>query len=220
MSEVHRGEASAGQRVPAVVASHWVWVMEVVFGGVIALGFEKLVEAIRSDLNGPAGAVFRHLLVAACFFAFVIYDVAVYQVLIRKYPYAFRPLSAVRYALDLVMAFCLLLILLLGIDAAAAGFVPAIMAGLTFWHLAAAAWHVAASMEAHGRLPAVQVCAPHAAFIVAYWTAFAGWWFAGRWVPSLGPVRSDGFLHVLAVVVLAVSAYRSVQLGSRLAREP
>src|SRR5437016_5196058 len=94
------------------IDAQWIWVVDVVFGGVITLGFEKLAESLDQTLRGPRGRLVRHLFIATCFFAFVIYDVGAWHLIVDKLPYKNNALSAARYALDLLMAFALLTILL------------------------------------------------------------------------------------------------------------
>jgi hypothetical protein len=192
--------------------------MEVVFGGVITLGFEKLIEALQPDLLESPQKIVRHMFIAACFFAFVIYDVCVYLVLIRLFPYGATLASATRYLMDLVMAFCLLAVLLLGLSAEPERTAMATLVCLTFWHVAAAIWHIAAVWERDSKLPELSVFATHGVFAVSYWAVLlleAA--LSGATIRQT--VDSRGFTMALALTVLAVSIIRSLQMFSRFKRQ-
>ena len=89
------------------VGERWVWILDIVFGSVIGFGFQKLEEGLRLTAKSSVSAFMKHLFMAAGFLGFVIYDIGVYHILIKNFPYDVSSLSAARYVLDLIMAFLL-----------------------------------------------------------------------------------------------------------------
>jgi hypothetical protein len=209
-------DAMQGQNI----GIQWAWVLDVVFGGIIALGYQKLEEALQVSAKVSAREFLKHLFSACSFFAFVIYDVGVYHLLIQKYPYTVSPWSAVRYVLDLVMAFCLLVILMRGLSVHAEQFILDILLAISCWHLGAMSWHFAAAEEYDKMVPPASAFLPHICFVGLYWlllllyclvySRLRGCKFADLLTKET--VCSPKFLYVLCPSIFLVSIFRSVQI--------
>lgn len=202
------------------VGERWVWILDIVFGSIIGFGFQRLEEGLRLTAKSSVSAFMKHLFTAAGFLGFVIYDIGVYHILIKNFPYDVSRLSAARYVLDLIMAFLLMVILVRGLSIDAGKHAFEILIALTLWHVAAMCWHVAASMQINGSMPEVHTFSPHVAFIITYWSTFALWCFLiveGRHRRLAEPT---GFLVWLAASLLLISIWRSHQMIQKFVNEP
>lgn len=102
--------------ITQTVGERWVWILDIVFCSVIGFGFQKLEERLRLTARSSVSAFLKHLFMAAGFLGFVIYDIGVYHILIKSFPYDVSRLSPVGYVLDLIMAFLLMGILVRGLS--------------------------------------------------------------------------------------------------------
>lgn len=202
------------------VGERWVWILDIVFGSIIGFGFQRLEEGLRLTAKSSVSAFMKHLFMAAGFLGFVIYDIGVYHILIKNFPYDVSRLSAARYVLDLIMAFLLMVILVRGLSIDAGKHVFEILIALSLWHIAAMCWHFAASRQLNGVLPEVKTFSPHVAFIIIYWSAFALWYFLNREDNQRTLAEPTGFLVWLAASLLLISIWRSHQMIQKFVNEP
>ena len=199
-------------QVAQEVGERWVWILDIIFGSVIGFGFQKLEEGLRASARASTTAFLKHLLMAMGFLGFVIYDIGVYHILIKTFPYDFSRPSAARYVLDLVMAFLLMIILVRGLSSDAGENLFEILIALSLWHLAAICWHFAAAVQMHNEIPKVSTFLPHLVFIGLYWSFF-GVWYLGM-IHGLHEKRVDAkaFLVLLGGLLLCISIWRSHQM--------
>jgi len=198
------------------VSREWVWVLDVVFGGIITLGYQELEKSLRVSIKKSKRAFATHVFVAFSFILFVIYDVSFYHILITRFPFNISALSGCRYVLDLLMAFALLNVLTRGLSCENEQFTGQILIALSVWHLGAAGWHFAASIEHTHHPPTLSAFLPHFVFIGIYWSVLLIWFVVAKrmgWAETFQEAtNSKWFLRLLALCVLAISVYRSVQL--------
>lgn len=202
------------------VGERWVWILDIVFSSVIGFGFQKLEEGLRLTARSSVSAFMKHLFMAAGFLGFVIYDIGVYHILIKNFPYDVSSLSAARYVLDLIMAFLLMVILVRGLSIDAGKHVFEILIALSLWHIAAMCWHFAASMQRNGVMPDVNTFSPHVAFIAMYWLTFALWYFPNGEDRQSKLAEPTGFRVFLAAALLLISIWRSHQMIQKFVSEP
>lgn len=198
------------------ICQQWVTIVDVVFGGIITLGYQRLEESLKIAIKESIWIFWRRTFTAFVFLFFVIYDVGVYHVIIKTYPYAVTALSGGRYVSDLLMAFALLIILVRGLSPNAERSGLEILIALTVWHLGAISWHLLAHFEKHHVLAPIGSFLPHIIFISLYWTLLVVVSFVryGR-LSRAGLLRnltSVAYISSLSVLLLAVSIYRSVQI--------
>jgi hypothetical protein len=152
--------------------------MEVIFGGVIVFALEALEatveEAVRGVKAPPAIDLRVTFLAGACCMAFLLYDVGIYHLLTRSYPFQRSWTSVGRFCLDIVMTACLFLIVVPVMHKEPEGSTITVLMAATAWHLFAALWHLLASRERDGRLPLASRFLPHFVFPVSYWLLTLG----------------------------------------------
>jgi hypothetical protein len=202
------------------VGERWAWILDMVFGAIIAFGFQRLEEGLRASAKSSMTAFLKHLFMASGFIGFVIYDIGVYHILIKKFPYDVSELSAVRYVLDLLMAFLLMVILVRGLSIDAGKHVFEILIALSMWHIAAMCWHFAASMQINGSRPELKTFSPHILFVMIYWSTFALWYLTGAQDRQSKLAEPTGFLVWLALPLLLISIWRSNQMIQTFVSEP
>jgi hypothetical protein len=202
------------------VGERWAWILDMVFGAIIAFGFQRLEEGLRVSAKSSVTAFLKHLFMASGFIGFVIYDIGVYHILIKKFPYDVSELSAVRYVLDLVMAFLLMVILVRGLSIDVGKHIFEILIALSMWHIAAMCWHFAASMQIKGSTPEWKTFFPHILFVMIYWSTFALWYLTGAQDRRSKLAEPTGFLMLLALSLLLISAWRSNQMIQKFVSEP
>jgi hypothetical protein len=201
-----------------LVAERWAWILDVLFGAILAVAFEALSKNLDQVWDETPREAARVMFVALCFMSFFLYDVFVYHFVITLYPYRISFLSACRYVLDILMAFLLMEVLVPGVRPGPKPEVVKILVSLTLWHLCAAAWHCLANWDHFKKAPPPFSLFPHLGFIVLYWSTVLGWMLirgAAGWPTRLEEVST---LVALGVPVLAVALYRSRQLIQRLGR--
>lgn len=151
---------------PGDHATRWIWFLDVVFGAIVALGIEKYAVVIEQAWQAGAVTLILSLLSAVAVCSFVVYDIAIYHALAKKYPYRMSKPGFARFYLDLVMAFILYMLLVSAFQVRPEWF--AILATISIWHLAAMSWHGLARFED----PSVSLgpaIGPHLLALVGYW---------------------------------------------------
>jgi hypothetical protein len=185
---------------------NWAWFLDVVFGAIVVLGIGRYEQVVREVWVLGFGATALSLFVAACICCFVVYDIAVYHLLVRKFPYRQSFKGFLRFYLDLVMAFVLYLLLASALQVNPDWF--AIVLAVSGWHLAAILWHMLARYEhgiSGGRFKAYGL---HALFVLTYWmVAGLGWVF------GTGYLGLDRHQWPTLVLVLVSAAILVVSLG-------
>jgi hypothetical protein len=183
----------------------------VVFGAIVALGIGKYEGVIRHVWELGPGATALSLFVAGSIGCFVVYDIAVYHLLVGKYPYQLSPIGFLRFYLDLVMAFILYVLL-----ASALQVNPdwlTILVAVSLWHLAAVAWHVLARRELRATDDASKSYLMHGVFVCIYWiSAFLAWTIGGGIFGLADGRWKTPALVVVSAAILIISLYRWVQV--------
>lgn len=194
----------------------WVWFIDVVFGAIVALGIAKYEPVVRSAWQAGLSQVSFSLFIAISICSFVVYDIAVYHALVKKFPYKLSMLGFVRFYLDLVMAF-ILYVLLISAFAQSPDWV-AILTAVSCWHIAAVIWHIMARCE-HPQTEGWAVAVlPHVAFIALYWV-LAGlfYLYAKNTLQHNDAQTSDMVLVLVSTMILFVSFYRWNQVLKKIA---
>ena len=197
-------------------AERWPWFIDVLFGATAALGLEKYGDQFL--LLWPQGPIriLQSLVVAAGIALFVVYDIAIYHVLVKKFPFKFSKKSFVRLYLDLVMVFLLYLLLAVGLKPDARWVEVLII--VSSWNFAAALWHILARWEIKPKDDWRYAILPHYGFILCYWTVLGLAWLALSFVamPS-EDTRGRLFLVLACVTIGGVSWFRWGQVLKRFA---
>ncbi|TCI02901.1 hypothetical protein EZV61_11440 [Corallincola luteus] len=197
-------------------AGRWIWFLDVVFGAIVALGIQKYEPVVKQAWELGLATFVTSLVVASCIGFFVVYDIAVYHALANKYPYRMSFLGFSRFFLDLVMAFLLYLLLVNSFQVTPEWF--PILITISTWHVAAMIWHLIATNEhpqtsSHSDVSAL----PHLIFIGIYWlVAFLADGFSKHELQLAHDSQARTTLVVLAITILAVSAYRWQQILKKL----
>lgn len=204
--------------VPTEHAQRWIWFLDVVFGAIVALGIEKYEPVIRDAWLQGIGSFTLSLVVTISVFSFVVYDIAVYHALAKKFPYQLSALGFARFYLDLVMAFVLYVLLANALQAHPDWI--AILVTVSFWHLAATAWHLLARREHGAAGGIVSTVGPHVLFIITYWiVAFLASTFGTRVLGIDNGPLSNFILVVVSVTIFAVSLFRWNQVIRKIATQ-
>ena len=204
-----------GGQEPTDHCQRWIWFLDVLFGAIVALALERyepvLGQVWAKGLLATAISVFVTLAV----FSFVIYDIAVYHALAKKFPYRLTRLGFGRFYLDLIMAFALyaLLVQTLRLDP---NWVT-ILGIISGWHGAALIWHLIARREHGVRDDMWAAVAPHAMFVAMYWSIAWLATGAGRVLELADETRTTFTLVSTGLAILGVSLFRWKQVLMRVA---
>ncbi len=197
-------------------AQRWIWFIDVVFGAIVASSIEKYEPVVRDAWSQGIGSFLLSLFVAISACSFVVYDIAVYHALANKFPYRLSMLGFVRFYLDLVMAFILYVLLVEALQTHPDW--VAILAALSFWHCAAAIWHLLARREHEVTGGMASAIHPHLYFILIYWlVAFLAHAFATKVLGFDNIALSTFILIVTSATILAVSLFRWNQVLRKIA---
>jgi hypothetical protein len=205
---------------PLLMAAQWTRIMDIVFGGIVVFGLENLVLHVGEALQRPVRCFVPQLYAAVAVYVFLIYDVAVFHMLVEQLPYRERWLGFVRFFLDLVMAFTLMMVVVP--TCLLQGFATVTMVvGTSVWHVAAGLWHWVAHRE-HGRgAPRRWAYLPHALAIAAYWLFLAGAVAVQHRPLERASLAAPFPLAVLSTLIIGVALLRMWQmLAGRLAPRP
>lgn len=203
----------------ALIEENWTNVVTTLFGVTLALGFQKLEGALRQSWQVSKKCFAGHIYVGLCLSAFVIYDVTVYSLLIVKWPYTQTLVGGFRFALDVVMAFGLYVILRRGFGGNVWNCFGELSAALSLWHVAAVMWHVASSAE-RSLYPDLRTVLTHLSYSAVY-AALLIWHQVSLKKPKLHSTADASrfqrrSLIGLASVVLCVSITRTLQVLAKL----
>jgi hypothetical protein len=203
---------------PSVIGSRWVWVLDVVFGGVLSVAFTVLEESLRQAWAESHVEAARLVFVAVCLFSFFVYDVVAYHLLITKYPYRVSLLSGVRHFLDMFMVFVLLKLLMSGLRPHAEKSFFAILAAVTAWHLLALVWHCVANLDHFKKMPPRFALLPHVVCPACYWTVLGAWSVIAGFIKDGAYNTEQSYILLLAAMVLSAALFRSRQLVRKLVK--
>ncbi len=196
--------------------------MDIIFAGLLVFGLQKFVEGSRELAKLATRDLLVALLAAAGVTGFFVYDVTIHHVLTSRalYPFQQSGLSALRFSLDIVLAFDLALILLPGLQPKPWMATLRILFAASVWHVGAILWHLLAVAE-HGRKVRIRSgLLPHAVFPLLYWVSVLSTATAlrqGR-EPLLRAVNQPNCLAVLSVLFLGVAIWRTGQMIRRAPR--
>lgn len=137
----------------AIINDRWIWLMNVIFGGIATLAIRRLVELFLNLTPQSAGQWLLILLGTVAVLIFFIYDVTVLYFLYLKFPYTLGRLSAVRLFIDVIMSVILALIILPVIVPHPPDATLTLLSFVTIWHLLAIAWHCLAAYEKRQSAP-------------------------------------------------------------------
>lgn len=211
------------QKAVTQLADRWQWFHYAMFGGIGALSLRQLESGLYHAWTTSWSAFVLHLAITACLFAFFVYVVGVVDVLTRKFPYRLSVSSALRYGLDIAMAFLLLQLLLTGLgpkEPIAVGRLnaapvqsPLLMTTVvSLWHLGAACWHVLAVREGGSAASFRANILPHVGFAGIYWLVFFTWCgITGFW---FGKVDYDSpyLLSMVSFTIFCIAVIRWKQI--------
>lgn len=200
------------QKAQTLLASNWVWMIDVVFGGIIALAFEKLEQELRISLKKSRACFIRNVFCAGSFFGFMIYHISAFHIILHKFPYTISFWSAARFVLDLAMCFFLMMLLMRSVRSQAEEYACELLIGLTLWHSGAALWHVTASIEYEHALPPLFAYFPHFVFICAYWLLLVVMHRLSKGRTYREVAQTPRFIYALGILVICISIYRSLHI--------
>lgn len=190
----------------------WSWIIDVIFGAVLGLGFRQLDISVTRLSSQSATKAVRHILCSAGFLIFVFYYISAYHLLIELFPYTFNPYSASRLFLDLVMLFQTMAILTRAFSLRPEKATLGIIIAMTVWHIGASFWHLLAVMEYEHEKFAFIVFIPHYLFILFYWGVWGLWFLISRLAKFSEDVYSRGLLYLLSLSAFSVAIFRYVKL--------
>lgn len=195
------------------LADRWRWIMDIIFGGLLVFGLQTFVVNFPSIAHLPMHTVFVSLYAAVGVTAFFVYDVTVHHILTSSahYPFQDTGLSALRFCLDVAMAFILALILLPGLGGLPWQATVRVLVAAWAWHLGALAWHALAHHEQPGKRPdPFWTLGFHGAVSIAYWETV---WLVALYVRSghesiLHAFNRSACLTALSTLLLLVAVWR------------
>ncbi len=200
-------------------ADRWVWFVDVLFAAIAATAFERAEPEFRKLWTMSGELFFDRSLAALAVIIFFAYDVSVYQVLVKQYPYQITSIGFFRFVLDVLMAFVMLLLLMSGLSGTTipkAGTAPvpaaiplvSLLALLTVWHVLAAIWHFLANLEIHGTLPPFRSITPLFGFPLLFW-ALWGLLQLLKWVVDFDDHSIErAKLWCICIAIMLVSVVR------------
>ncbi|WP_416398839.1 hypothetical protein [Allohahella sp. A8] len=202
--------------INAEQSQRWVWFIDVVFGAIVALGIQSYEPVVSEAWAQGLSEFVLTIVVGISIFSFVVYDIAVYHALVKKFPFGMTSLSFLRFYLDLVMAFTLYLLL-----ANAFQLYPdwlSILVAVSFWHCAAVAWHLLARSEYKVVGGLSSAVLPHISFIAVYClAAFLAAQIADKVFGLESTALSTSILIVVCLTILVVSLFRWNQIIKKVA---
>ncbi|MGY2462492.1 hypothetical protein [Vreelandella sulfidaeris] len=194
----------------------WVWFIDVVFGAIVALGIQRYEPVVLDAWSQGFNEFVLTIFVGVSIFSFVVYDIAVYHALVKKFPFNTSSLSFLRFYLDLVMAFTLYLVLANAFQLRPSW--VSIIAAISFWHLSASAWHLLAQCECGVFDGMARTVLPHIYFIAIYWiVAFFTIQIGERLLRLEDVVLTNLLLIVVSTTVLIISLFRWNQVIRKIA---
>lgn len=207
--------ADGGENL-ASQAERWPWFIDILFGVVATKGIEKYAEQFLALWPQGGLQVLQSLIVAAGIALFVVYDIAIYHVLVRKFRFTFSKKGFVRLYLDLGMVFLLYLLLVEGLKPKAQW--AEVLIIVSTWHFMAALWHILARWEHNVKGNWQYAILPHYGFILCYWTLPAlAWWVLPIVATPSVETRSQLLLLLACLTIGGVSWFRWGQVLKRFA---
>lgn len=185
----------------------WVWFIDVVFGAIVALGIQSYSPVVREAWSQGISEFAITVYVGLSLFTFVVYDIAIYHALVKKYSFSMTFPSFLRFYLDLVMAFTLYLLLANGFQAHPDW--VSIITAVLFWHFAAMAWHLLARIEHKDKEKFASAVLPHVLFIAIYFiVAFFATQIRNNTFGLEETVLSTLILIIVSTTILFISLFR------------
>ncbi|NJD06070.1 MAG: hypothetical protein FIA97_06180 [Methylococcaceae bacterium] len=201
------------------VGKRWLWLMDVIFGGIAAFAIRRFVEVIEglSSLSSPEITVI--VFGAFSVFVFFIYDITVLHFLYLEYPYSLHWLSTVRFVLDITMTFLLALAVLPVMRPDPQQATAILLVSISAWHLLAAAWHLLAHFEKEKKAPPLKLTLQHFMSPIVYWVlAYFILCYHGIAFSIAALKEMHVFIFVCSAIVLS-SIFRSATLIPQLKSE-
>ena len=193
---------------PEILNTVWQTLIGSLLLLLLALGLWRLVHTLKTPHKGRIA----HAYMAFALTLFVAYDFSVYQKFVQEFPYTPTPVGAGRFVLDVLMTFCIYLMMNFGMSAKVWSAGSKLALSLAAWHVLAICWHMMANVERH-LMPLLPRYAPHAIISTVY---LAGYAIDQRIKkqPLEGGYRRYGrqFLVGLATVVIGFSVFRLWQM--------
>ncbi len=190
-------------------------VIDVLFGAIAAIALEKYEPVVRAAWTSGLARFSVSVFVAICICSFFVYDVAVFHVLVKKYPYRMTVLGFLRFYLDVVMAFVLFLLLSDALNASPNWFT--IIVTVTFWHIAAVVWYLLACTDQGVFKGAQSALIPHPLFVAVYWLVMGTANAIGRYAGLAEALLSTVLLLAASATILCVSLFRWNQVIRKVA---
>lgn len=187
--------------------------MDIIFGGLLVFGLQGFAKQFDSWPKQSTAEVTSVVFAAIGVTAFFVYDVTVHHVLTSPTWFPFRRSwrSAVRFALDVAMAFTLALVLLPGLEGSPWMATDRILIAVSAWHVGALLWHwIARSENPTGK----GAWSWHIGAIAFYWLALiVASELSGYRAPSLfDSFKRPLCLDVLSLALLAFAVVRTSDL--------
>jgi hypothetical protein len=124
------------------VEEKWLWLLHVVFGLSITLGFRKLEETLSSE--GNLICQLCQIYEAVCLYVFFLYYILVYNCLVKKFPYKKSKYCVLRVFVDLILAFLFFKLLITGMKPFNEQPKYSIITLISFWHFFVMIWYILA----------------------------------------------------------------------------
>ncbi|MCW5599402.1 MAG: hypothetical protein KIT59_09860 [Nitrosomonas sp.] len=149
-------------------SQRWIWFVDVLFGAIVALGIAKYEPTVREIWRQEEYSLLVvSLFVSASVWSFVVYDIAVFHILTKRFPYNINRLGFLRFYVDLIMVSILYILMVNAFQAPPDWLDIAIT--VSSWHFVAIIWHVLAQYEHKKTDGLIKDAIPHFKFILSYW---------------------------------------------------
>jgi hypothetical protein len=194
----------------------WTVLVNVIFGSVASISFRQFHETLILKASATKFYMTFRIYVFFCFFAFFVYDWAVWTRLMGESPYRLVISSVFRFVLDLMMGFLLLGLTWYAGRAEIEERPRVLIFYLVPWHVCAAGWHVLAAWQYGWNHILPQVLAWHLViapltYAVAWGIARLGaYMFVDQSAPQFLFSRNQWIVGTLATAVLGVSVVRTL----------
>ena len=199
-----------------ILGDRWLWLMDVMFGGVAILAFQRLIDSTISISSLSVENIIVMVFGAISVFIFFIYDVTVLHFLYIKYPYNLTWLSAIRLLIDLVMVFLLALITIPVMNHTPHSSTALVLTAISFWHVFAIFWHLVAEYELNKRPPVLKQVLQHLINPVVYWVLATALILCSDSQVSFESYNKISVFVVVCLAIVVASIIRASTLISRM----
>ena len=199
-----------------VIGDRWLWLMDVMFGGIAIIEFQRLIDSTLTINSCPSESIILTFVGAISVFIFFIYDVTVLHFLYKKYPYNLTWLSTSRFLIDLIMVFLLAMVIIPVMTVAPYKSTVTLLLSVSIWHIFALLWHLLAEYESNQAFPPIKQILQHLINPATYWTVATFTILFTNPKVTIEAYKQTYVFVVVCVAIVIASIIRSATLIPRM----